>query len=580
MKKILSLLLLLLCAVTTWGAKANSLPVTITQPDGTQLTIVLHGDEYANWYTTLDGTLLVQRNKAYYVAKVQNDGELLATNYLAHAVGQRSVQEVQAIAQQDKATFFAKANQNISSVRRISISTNASNRYFPHTGTPKALVILVDFNDTTFTLSDPKTSFNQYLNGEGKPENLGNREDRNAGSIRDYFKSMSNGAFAPSFDVVGPYRLNRELKYYGAGNDDMSRLIPDACAAANYDVNFADYDQDNDGYVDLVYVIYAGYSESQGGNSTECIWPKSGTINGGTYDGKQVYRYGVSNELIAYPGAFKTNPTERIAGIGLFVHEFSHTMGLPDLYATSGSTGDGKNNQGMEYWSVMDGGEYVNNGYNPTAYTAWEREVMSWFQPDTLTEACTVENLATIDVGGKAYKIFNGDTEEYVMLQNIQQTGWNLKVPGHGLIAYRVNYGKTEVNTGDHPNDTAGSPRILLLPADGLLLAQDNAKNLSEYQAQMAGDPYPGMSNVSSIESFTMYNGTTLNKPLFNIVEKDSLITFDYLREKNPTAITMPTIASEIPQAIYTLDGRFVGTDCNRLQKGIYIIGGKKMVKE
>lgn len=578
MKKIFSILLLCFCAIATWAAKANGEPVTITQPDGTLLTIVLHGDEHANWYTTLDGALLVQQSRAYYVARVNGDGSLASTGLLAHQALQREASELQAIAAQDKAFFLENANQTMTTPRRISISTDESNHYFPHTGTPKALVILVDFTDTTFTLPNPKASFEQYLNGEGAPQNLGNREDRNAGSVRDYFKTMSNGAYAPSFDVVGPYHLANELKYYGAGSDDMSRFIPDACKAADADVNFADYDADGDGYVDLVYVIYAGYSQSQAGNSTECIWPKSGTISGGTYDGKQVYRYGVSNELIAYPAAFKT---PRMAGLGLFLHEFSHTMGLPDLYATSGSTGYNKNNQGFEYWSLMDGGEYVNNGYNPASYTAWEREVMGWFAPEMLTDTCSVVGLAPINDGGKAYKIFNGDTKEYVMLENVQDMGWNWsKTYGHGLIAYRVNYAKDVVNALDRPNNTLGKPQVVLLPADGNVVVQDSCQSGEEYYGQFAIHPYPGESNVTSVAAFAMLDGSSLEKPLRNIAEADGLISFDFLGKKSdtPDGITAPTIC-QTPQVIYTLAGRYLGTDVTRLSKGIYVIGGKKYVK-
>lgn len=580
MKKIVSILFLLLCAVATWAAKAGSRPFTVTQPDGKQVTVVLRGDEHANWYSTPDGTLLVQKGQAYYVAKTEADGTLTATSLLIHEAADRTAAEQEAISAQDKSLFFKSIDQTQARARRAAVDTDK--HYFPHTGSPKVLVLLVEFADTTFSLTNPKESFDQYLNGDGELKDLGASENKNYGSALQYFREMSYGTFTPKFDIYGPYKLSGASATYGKENDRMDLLVPQACQTANEDVNFADYDTDGDGYVDLVYIIYAGYSANVTGASTDYIWPKSGTLsNGGTYDGKKVYRYGVNNELIALPASFKKAPYKRINGLGLFVHEFSHTLGLPDLYATteSASTLD---NQGMEFWSVMDGGENNNNGYYPTAYTAWEREVMGWFKPDTLKDTCTVSGLVPIGTdGGKAYKIFKGNTKEYVMLENIQQTGWNTKLCGHGLLTYRIAYNTEVVNSSDRPNDKAGEPKVVVLAADGCLDNISKFKVASDYYASMAGDTYPGTSNVTDIASFTWLDGSTMLNPVLNISETDRQITFDYLGKKKdtPSAILTPTVNEEQDKSIYTLDGRHVGTDASRLTKGIYIIGGRKVVK-
>lgn len=590
MKKILLLLYFAMIAMTSFASKADQTPITVTQPDGTRLTVILHGDEYAHWYTTTDGVLIVQKQKGFYIAQVTADGGLEGTNQLAHAAANRTQQEKALIRQQDKNFFLAVQSKKLGGrnlseggFKKIPIRDDSS--LFPHTGSPKAIVILVEFSDTTFSLPNPKASFEQYLNGEGRPVNLGNREDLNYKSIKEYFKDMSDGAFVPQFDLYGPYNLNQELKYYGAGMDNMSRLIPDACNAAAADVDFSQYDSNGDGRVDLVYIIYAGYSQSVTGNSEECIWPKSGAQNFGMWNGKQVYRYGVNNELNAFPGAYSSAPYKRINGVGLFVHEFSHTLGLPDLYATQGSTGENQDNQGMEFWSVMDGGTYVNNGYYPTAYTAWERETMGWFMPEILTDTLRVDALAPIDFGGAAYKIMNDNDatgREYVMLQNIQLAGWNAKQKGHGLLAYRVNYQRDNVYLTDNPNNTLGSPQIVVLPADGLLLAQANAGSSSEYYSQMAGDPYPGTSGVDSV-NFVMSDGSILQKPVFNIVETtEGFISFDYLGVKKPLPDTIHQLEDETRQPvdnrIYSIDGNYVGTDAGVLHKGVYIKNRKKII--
>lgn len=591
MKKILFLLIFALVATSSFASKANSLPVVVSQPDGTMLTVLLQGDENISWYTTTDGMLLVKRGNGYYVAQVKADGSLAASSLLAHGPAMRGTEETNMMLLQDKAKFAKYSSKLLGQPGELPVTewTNGVTRkmkirddstLFPHMGSPKALVILVEFTDTTFTLLDPKASFNDYLNNEtGNIVDRGHGENRNAKGVKGYFKDMSFGQFTPQFDVVGPVKLSHPLRYYGAGNDNMSRLIPDACSAVNDSVDFSQYDSNGDGYVDLVYVIYAGHSESEAGNSTDDIWPKSGYSDFGAFDGKKVYRYGVNNEL----NGRETSKNKLINGIGLFCHEFSHTMGLPDIYATSGAPGYNKDNFGMEFWDLMDGGEYVHSGRFPTAYTSWEREVMGWMNVDTLTDTTHVV-LRTIDSKGdsaRSCKIVNPSVKnEAIYLQNIQNKGWNYYLPGHGLLVYRVSYASDDVNFADNPNN-GSRPRIVCIPADGKLgaiadYADDSTPD--NYYADMAGDTYPGTSNVSSIASFTMYSGDALDRPILNIKEDGTLVSFDYLGKKTPSAINSVMVNDKATDRIFNLNGMLMGTDKTRLPKGIYIINGKKIV--
>ena len=591
MKKILFLLIFALVATSSFASKANSLPAVVPQPDGTMLTVLLQGDENISWYTTTDGMLLVKRGNGYYVAQVKADGSLAASSLLAHGPAMRGTEETNMMLLQDKAKFAKYSSKLLGQPGELPVAewTNGVTRkmkirddstLFPHMGSPKALVILVEFTDTTFTLPDPKASFNDYLNNEtGNIVDRGHGENRNAKGVKGYFKDMSFGQFTPQFDVVGPVKLSHPLRYYGAGNDYMSRLIPDACSAVNDSVDFSQYDSNGDGYVDLVYVIYAGHSESEAGNSTDDIWPKSGYSDFGTFDGKKVYRYGVNNEL----NGRETSKNKLINGIGLFCHEFSHTMGLPDIYATSGAPGYNKDNFGMEFWDLMDGGEYVHSGRFPTAYTSWEREVMGWMNVDTLTDTAHVV-LRTIDSKGdsaRSCKIVNPSVKnEAIYLQNIQNKGWNYYLPGHGLLVYRVSYASDDVNFADNPNN-GSRPRIVCIPADGKLgaiadYADDSTPD--NYYADMAGDTYPGTSNVSSIASFTMYSGDALDRPILNIKEDGTLVSFDYLGKKIPSAINSVMVNDKATDRIFNLNGMLMGTDKTRLPKGIYIINGKKVV--
>lgn len=596
MKKILLTICAIMAAISSFAAKANSFPFTISQPDGTQLTVILHGDENINWYTTTDGMLVLQNGNGYYAAVVNSDGSLSATNQLAHEALTRSTEERNIALSQDRTAFAKYAEERLGQPFELYNATNSNpltkemqirnlSTLFPHTGSPKALVILVEFSDTTFTIGNPKLSFNEYLNNDsGGIVSHGYGEQNNPKGVRGYFKDVSFGQFTPQFDLVGPVRLANPLAYYGKGGDNMKALFKDACTAVDDSVDFSKYDANNDGYVDLVYIIYAGHSQSETGNSSDDIWPKSGGQALDTCDGKVIYRYGVNNEL----SGSERSRTKRINGIGLFCHEFSHTMGLPDIYATSGSTGYNKDDFGMEYWDLMDGGEYVRSGRYPTAYTAWEREVMGWMNVDTLSDTTHVD-MAYIDKKApkaKAYKVLNDSVRNEAMyLQNIQNKKWNTYLPGHGLLAYRVSYAKDDVNYSDRPNNGT-KPRVVVIPADGKLGAMASYAHDSSpvnYFADMAGDTYPGTTGADSILSFTTFSGTTVNKPVLNIAEDSAgIVSFDFLGVKkvvsNINNVEKPLDIKPADNRIFSITGAYLGTDKTRLPKGIYIVNKKKII--
>lgn len=591
---------LCLSSVGVWGAKANSIPVQVRQADGTTITAILRGDEHINWYTTLDGVLLVQAaDNSYYVGKVTKDGRLIATQQLAHEAAWRSSAETNLIRKQDKDKFYsyvskvAEQSENSCNNRPLTRVTVDSGYggvpYFPHTGSPKALVILAEFADTTFTIQNTKQVFTNYLMNEGHFTETAYAQNRNYKGVRGYFKDCSYGKFTPTFDVVGPVKLPKPQTYYGVGNDNIIDLMTDACNAVDNEVDFSQYDANGDGLVDLVYIIYAGHSANYRGNASTDIWPKSGTtILSKSFDGKSIRRYGVSNELAGREN--KKKEKETINGIGLFCHEFSHTLGLPDIYAYKTNAED-QNDQGMEQWDLMDGGTEVQGGRVPSPYLAWEREAMGWMSIDTLTTDCHIANLKTIDNGGKAYKILNPSaSNEYIVLQSIQKGGWyqgwgNGSYP-KGLLVYRISYASNKVNVFDFPNNVKGKPRVILVPADGKVLSAQNAGgSWDTYITQHNEDLYP-YNRLDSIKGFKMFNEATLDRSIFNIVETDGAntenryVSFDF-RDRITTGIYNTTVTELTisDNRIYTLDGRYVGTDRNALPHGIYIQNRRKFIK-
>ena len=611
---------LLFAAMTAGAVKMKPGINIIKQADGTTITVRAYGDEDLSYFLASDGTLLYQEGTNFYIAGVKADGTLYSTGVLAHEPSMRTIKEISAIKAQNAKAFYnsmetqAKANK----VRREPMTPD--NSLLPSLGKHKIPVILVEFSDVEFSVENPKATFDKYLNGK----ELFNKETdpeigQNYASVAKYFKDMSFGKFEPEFEVYGPVNLGKPLATYGAGyssQENMGLLLTDACTAVDDEVDFTQYDSNDDGNIDLIYIIYAGFSQSIAGNSTDCIHPKSGYLSlAKSFDGMDVKRYGVNNELNGTPADQANGPI--INGIGLFCHEFSHCMGLPDLYPKSGSIAEACINQNMDYWSLMDAGEYTANGYRPTAYTAWERERLGWMEIGTLTGPSNVE-LKSLDEGGAAFRIYNDKDEtghEYYIVENVQNNGWNKNLFGNGLMVTHVDYLSSQFSLGGcKVNNTGGHPRMHVMAADGMFvpeyflgstiedsyitfLKEHNADlvakyggqvfSIEDYKAEAAGDLFPGTSNATSLTDDSQpmkawtYNGETMGKPITDITNdtEKGIVSFKFMGGGEPVdGINEVTVNKTTDSRVYSISGTYMGNDINSLPKGIYIRNGKKVI--
>lgn len=513
------------------AVRAYPYPIKITQSDGTTLTIQLHGNEFFHFATTVDGYPLVQQNNIYHYAVVNADGTFSATALKASDISKRTVAENNLLQtlQRNPALKAASTGSSAFKIRSGASSTLVHGSY-PLTGTHKSLVILVNFSDKFFVTPNPQAAFTNLLNQQGYSTNGG------TGSARDYFVSNSYGIFTPQFDVVGPYTLPHNMAYYGtndaSGNDQNPRqMVIDACTLAyNAGVDFSQYDTNNDGFVDNVFIYYAGYNEAEGGPSYT-IWPHRWTLaNDSTvFNNKIVFDYACTSEL-------KGNSGSNMCGVGTFCHEFGHVLGLIDLYNTNG---DYSYNT-LSYWDVMDAGPYLNGGRTPPNYSSYERFFLNWIVP---TEIKTRGNytLDSLNTSKQAYLITqNGNSNlngqnplpvEFFMLEDRQQVGWDAYLPGHGMLVTHIYY-----NATDWANNTANNNKtamgVDIVEADGI--ASD---------ATLAGDPFPGTSNVTSY-SPVLRSGTNINKPLTKISETKGIIYFAFMGGGNfPTISTMGTLS-------------------------------------
>jgi len=439
--------------------------------------------------------------------------------------------------------FHQQRNEALT--RAMTISSTGG--YLPHKGTTRVLTILAAFQDSTFTINEPVQAYEQYLNGDIQTD-MGNKNHYNLTSVKQYFEICSYGQFSPQFDIVGPVTLPHELAYYGGtsktgGDDRFYEFCKDAVAQAKDMVpDWTVYDNDGDGNIEMVCVIYAGYGQNQGGG-VETIWAKASCQNIGIGNGLRINFFNCSPEHL-YP----INSIDKqgvamkdyINGTGVFIHEMSHCMGLPDLYQTGGKF---LNNQGMESWDVMDYGLYNRNGFAPTAYTAWEQEVMGWKEIETVIASQHISGLLPLVEGGTAYKIANAaDENEYMVIECVMKRGLNLYANGSGLLVYHVAYPSSKVNMNDTPNNELGHSRVAVVPASGLLLnnglcGTDKEYTQAEWKASMGSAVFPGTENVTNLTNemnlpnYFFYDGSQTTKPvgasLHHITEDGEGVSFD-----------------------------------------------------
>ena len=451
-----------------------------TAADGTEKTVYLHGNEFFHYTTDAEGNWLDEET-LMPLSEEQKAARLNAGK--ARARAHRALQEQK------------------SGVERLLA--------------PRGPVILVSYPDKAF--SNDNEGMTEWAMGDNYTYNGA------TGSIHQYFYDQSWGQYDLQIDVYGPVTVSKELEYYGKdsggeGNDQHpDELIVEACKLAHDSLgaDFSQYDSNGDGYVDWVVILYAGKGQADGGTANT-IWPHqydlSRTQKAFTLDGKKVDHYCCLNEI--------DGQTNKRCGIGTFCHEFSHVMGLPDLY----STDQYATHKTMGMWDIMDYGPYNNGGNTPPAYSAYERWWMGWIEPTLLNSASSVVLGNLSDAGSACYMTANGNAisniispspNVFYMLENRQQLGWDYYIPGHGMLITKVNY-RYNWWYGNSVNNTASNMGVDLLEADGSAPSYSISNRNNGYFGKQ-GDAYP-----SGSDSFT----TVTNYQVTDITEEDGLITF------------------------------------------------------
>lgn len=537
--------------VQVWAVPAKPGLISVTDADGNELKVKLTGDEYFHQYLTEDGFPLIEENGNFYYCNFDDSGNPLNSKIKATNVSDRSVQATEFLATVDTRTLGMRIRKCAEkSPRRVFEKLTQSSRRaakattdldgppyergyglfpdlrFPAYGKQKSIVILVEYQDVKFRTSykvNANDYFTRMLNETGFADYGA------TGSAAEYFKVQSNGAFEPEFDVYGPITLKNNMAYYGGnvGKSDKApeEMVIEACEQLDDIVDFSEFDRNGDGVVDNIFIFYAGRGEASGGGANT-VWPHSWSLTSAGHsnvyhDGVRIHTYGCTNEWTG----------SRPDGVGTFIHEFSHVMGLPDLYAT-----DYTSSFTPDAWSTLDRGPYNNDGMTPPNYGAFERYALGWMKPREINKELSgtlppvTDNVAGI--------IRTDRDEEFFLVENRQQEGWDKYIPGHGMLVWHVDY-DDDIWYGNVVNNYPEHQYVDIEEADNIQ---------SEYTR--GGDAFPGTANKTSFTSATSpalrtWANKAINLPVTDIEEEAGMIKFNVLGGSDEVAPPAPEPQSD-----------------------------------
>lgn len=427
------------------AVSADPRPRVITNPDGSTVTVRVHGNEFFNFMTDVDCTRILHCDDRGFITDMVRDGKAL----------EFSRDNVVMLAEEAQ-TRFPSVQFAGSTMQRMATLDNTGRSNYPTIGRGnRSLVVLVEFEDVSFTIENPREYYTRQLNEPGFSEYGA------FGSAIDYYIDASNGLYQPRFDVYGPVKVSQNAAYFKEmGSPNMALFIQESLTALHEagEIDFSNYDLDDDGLVDTVFFYYAGYGSAD--SKTETIWPHQYDYRAvvdyavGSYlkfDGKTVGPYACANELKGINPETNREPWKDgsepwVDGIGTFVHEYGHVLGLPDLYDTAYSgeaVTPGK-------WDVMDQGSYNFDGRRPPLFSAYEQWVCHWLEYTDATDGTHYDlkalgnsltsNAVRIRIPMSADgKTFN---PEYFVIEARDNSKWDSCFPEPGLMIWRIDYNK------------------------------------------------------------------------------------------------------------------------------------------
>ena len=379
------------------------------------------------------------------------------------------------------------------------------------TGTQKFLILLVNYSDSSqyYTAANFKDLFyNNNYSFQGA-----------SGSVKKYFlnNSFNQLTLLLTASICGWINVAHTHNYYTGtiASNNWKNFVIDAIEAARgayTSLDLSNYDSNSDGIIDGIIIIHQGKGQEYSGSTNDInSYMGDMTADNKVYNGKKIGQYIILPEFYGNTRDMQTP--------GIICHYIGHLLGLPDM------TPENLSNDGLGLWDLMGKGYDLNNGRTPANLTAWEKSKLSWQTPEVIS-ATGSYSLKNAMNNNKSYKINTSTSNEYFLLENRQNNGWDKYLPGHGMLIYHVDgsYISSHLSNNTVNND-ATHPGLDIEEADSMV-------GNSSYN----GDPFPGAYNVffftdNSIPSAMSWAGTPTSKPVSNIFEdmNDSTIYFDFM---------------------------------------------------
>lgn len=550
MKKLISLFFILTAWATAVAVPALPGQQQVCQPDGSTLSVEIHGDEFYNYLTTADGYTIAKRADGYFVyCKRSAQGSVEPGTVVAHDARARDTAELTFLASTAKHLTDAP---KIATAKKARIKRDAQAKARPFDFSKfHGLVILLNYSDHKFSRSDVSDFYTRMLNEEnytgftnedGTPARYGNCN----GSVRDYFYDNSNGEFAPQFDVVGPITMSNYV--IDDGRSKSYRMFIDALRALDTSIDFSKYDNDGDGYIDMLYFIVPGSGSNSDPDNPNHLWPYKSAFWNVKLDGKNAGYYACSTEFLHNESA------GILDGIGVICHEFSHVLGLPDLYDTNYETDGQSHDPGN--WEVMAGGSYGNYSRTPVAYSLYDRYSLGFATPTLITGPGSY-SLRQIGATGDGFILPSKVDGEKFLIENRQMTRWDAYAPGHGMIVARMDSTNSEVWYDNTVNCDPNRNYYELLRAGG-----------STSGAQ-ASDAFPAGANIitnATIANIKTWSGIGNDFAIKNIEENNGIITFNVIRADDVLADVedFETMPLTTEKKVTGIQGRFTTWTSNQ----------------
>ncbi len=485
--------------------------IAFMQPDGSSFVGSITGDEFFRLKMTESGESIIQDEDGWWcyaaydaLGNKYSSGVKVGASDIAAKAASREIPYAQLI---QKAAARRAEFDNELALKREKMR-NSLNLTKAGAGPVEkhGIIILAQYSDVKFTYS--KQNFVDMISQTGYSFNGA------TGSAKDYFEAQFGNMYNFNFDVSDIVTLTNNRKYYGqnVGSDDSDarpqQMVSEACTlAADSGVDFSKYDDDGDGYVDTVFVIFAGDDEADSGNE-DCIWAHAWALSKAiTLSGKKIFSYACASELgreIVFDKWGNATAGEAyLAGIGTFCHEYSHTFGLADLYDTDYNSNGGVCEALWTTTGLMDGGNMNNKGNTPPNWNAIDRMQLGVGNCIELTPG--QYNIKPISENGDYYKLETGTPGEYYLIECRDASNvWDSHTGGSGMLVYHIDRTSSAINNYWAQNAPNVKPSHQC--AD-LIEPEKGMRNQFLYQGDWYFSPFLAENHFAAIQRLYYPNG-------------------------------------------------------------------------